>query len=236
MLGCLADCLSSAGYLAIYLIGIASGIYTLPPDTDYSAALHLSPKPTDSADTRRRIDEKKSKVRKAKPGKLAVMLASWSIVWWGLYGITRAVGFEVSRRVVSCFLGRSLSPTLTFSIAGQLPLRRLDRRLQHLIHPCLPPHPSLGLYKSTETSSRRTSNLRSLQPQRSRRLPRGELSRTTLTSELTLDVKANLLTGLVNVSIESMYASDSFAIFILLVYCAGVVGAAWALRNKRLRM
>ncbi|KAM0792964.1 hypothetical protein ACM66B_002722 [Microbotryomycetes sp. NB124-2] len=47
---------------------------------------------------------------------------------------------------------------------------------------------------------------------------------------------ANLLTGLVNMSIKSMYASTSVAMTVLGLYCATVVGSAWMLRDKRLRI
>jgi phosphatidylinositol glycan class W len=56
------------------------------------------------------------------------------------------------------------------------------------------------------------------------------------TDDALYGIQANLLTGLVNISIESMYASDSFALIVLLGYCAIIFLIAWGLRNKRLRM
>jgi len=46
----------------------------------------------------------------------------------------------------------------------------------------------------------------------------------------------NLATGLVNVSMETMYASDTVAIGVLIVYSATVCGLAWAGRGFRLKV
>jgi phosphatidylinositol glycan class W len=48
--------------------------------------------------------------------------------------------------------------------------------------------------------------------------------------------QANLLTGLVNVGMQTMYASNLTAMVVLLLYSAAVVAVAWLLRNKRLRI
>lgn len=45
---------------------------------------------------------------------------------------------------------------------------------------------------------------------------------------------ANLGTGLVNVSMRTMYASDSVALVVLLLYSGGISALAWA--GKRLRL
>lgn len=49
-------------------------------------------------------------------------------------------------------------------------------------------------------------------------------------------MQANLLTGLVNVSVKTMYASDSVAVGTLVGYAACVVGCAWVLRTKRVKL
>ncbi|KAF8323894.1 hypothetical protein DL93DRAFT_2222776 [Clavulina sp. PMI_390] len=45
---------------------------------------------------------------------------------------------------------------------------------------------------------------------------------------------ANVLTGLVNLSLQTMFAPDNVAMAVLTVYSAVVCGVAWALRYKRL--
>lgn len=116
----------ATGYLAIYLIGLDTGIYILPPDPSFYARLHqrilppsyispsyLSPSTAnsnpssistkqgdDGPDKRRVADEKAQAAWKEKPGKLASVLGSWAILWCtGYWGLT-LFGGEVSRRLV----------------------------------------------------------------------------------------------------------------------------------------
>lgn len=82
-----ASLLHVSGYLAIYLIGMDTGMYTLPPDP-YFANRRLS---------------KKTVV--PKPDKLISVLFSYAIVWWTCFGILHTLvphGFAVSRVLVSC--------------------------------------------------------------------------------------------------------------------------------------
>lgn len=94
--------LSRAGYLAIFLFGIGTGLYVLPPDPYFYEALYLRSKPTDAREVRANIEEKKRKAWKAKPGKLANVLGSYAVMWWVAYFGLRWLGMDVSRRVVSC--------------------------------------------------------------------------------------------------------------------------------------
>ena len=41
------------------------------------------------------------------------------------------------------------------------------------------------------------------------------------------------MTGLINVTLETMYTSDLVAVLVLSGYAATLVGCAWALRTKR---
>lgn len=47
---------------------------------------------------------------------------------------------------------------------------------------------------------------------------------------------ANLLTGLVNVSMETMYMGNASALFVLALYSMGVCGLAWTIRSYRLKI
>ncbi|OCF38235.1 hypothetical protein I316_00461 [Kwoniella heveanensis BCC8398] len=47
---------------------------------------------------------------------------------------------------------------------------------------------------------------------------------------------ANLGTGLVNVSVETMYVGDGVAVMILGAYTVGVCGVAWVLRGRRIKV
>ena len=47
-------------------------------------------------------------------------------------------------------------------------------------------------------------------------------------------MQANLATGVINMSMATMYASDATAMIVLTLYALGVCGAAWATRDRRL--
>lgn len=46
--------------------------------------------------------------------------------------------------------------------------------------------------------------------------------------------QANLATGIVNLSIKTMYASDAVAMAVLSAYALAICGVAWVFRNRRL--
>ncbi|ORY90902.1 GPI-anchored wall transfer protein 1 [Leucosporidium creatinivorum] len=192
---------SLPGYVAIFLFGIGTGLYVLPPDPYFYEALYLRPKSSDSPEVRRAIEEKRQKAWKPKPGKLANVLGSYAVLWWGAYLTLRYFGGHVSRRVANLPYVIWIAAFNTSFIFLYL-----------LIH--------------TWASSRPLA----------RAAGAPAIFDAFNRNGLVVFLVANLLTGLVNVSIESMYASDSLAMIVLLLYCAGVVGAAWALRTKRLRM
>lgn len=86
------------GYLAIYILGIASGLYILPPDPAFFAVLYRPP-PRHAAP--QQVELKRNKVWESKPGKLANLLGSYAVVWWTVFAVVRwASGVEVSRRLV----------------------------------------------------------------------------------------------------------------------------------------
>lgn len=48
--------------------------------------------------------------------------------------------------------------------------------------------------------------------------------------------QANLVTGLINLSLQTMYISNPLAISILVMYTALIITATWLLRRYRLKM
>ncbi|CEQ42998.1 SPOSA6832_04890 [Sporobolomyces salmonicolor] len=234
---------SFPGYLAIYLLGIASGLYVLPPDPYFFAAQHRVPPADAPPEVKRKVEEKRQRVWKNKPGKLANLLGSYAVIWWALYAVVRWSGAEVSRRLVRCFISLDLPfPLGTHSdLPANLPyvlwtvaFNTSFLFLYLLIHiatassksgPGAPAAPAIfeainrnGLVVFLVVSSSRRA---------SSRPPFADRLEST---------QANLLTGLVNVSIESMYASDTLAMTVLIAYCSAVVAVAWVLRKRRLRM
>ena len=90
----------TAGYLAIHLLGLASGLYILPPDPYFFPIHSRILSPSAPIEVRRKFEEKRSKMWRSKPGKLANLLGSYAVVWWVCYYCTRLGGAEVSRRLV----------------------------------------------------------------------------------------------------------------------------------------
>ncbi|GAA5872404.1 hypothetical protein JCM1840_006053 [Sporobolomyces johnsonii] len=172
---------SLPGYLAIYLFGIASGLYVLPPDPYFFAAQHRVPPADAPPEVKRKIEEKRQRVWKNKPGKLANLLGSYAA---NLPYVLWIVAFNTS----FLFLYLLIHIATASSKSG----------------PGAPAAPAVF-----EAINR---------------------------NGLVVFLAANLLTGLVNVSIESMYASDTLAMAVLIAYCAAVVAVAWVLRKRRLRI
>lgn len=79
--------LSFPGYLAIYLLGMDTGVYTLPPDPYFAY----------------RNPEKKA-LLDDKTGKLVSVMFSYAAIWWTVFGLLHyyaPASMTVSRRVVS---------------------------------------------------------------------------------------------------------------------------------------
>lgn len=227
---------SLPGYLAIYLIGLDTGLYILPPDPSFYARLHqkspssscfsppyLSPsspnansdpksnsrteQEDDGADKRRVASTKAQAAWKEKPGKLASVLGSWAILWCVGYAVLHFFGWEVSRRLANLSYVIWVAAFNTSFLLGYL-----------LIH----------TWSTSSTSPRASVGSES---------GKAPLIFSAINKNgLVVFLIANLLTGLTNLSINTIETSDPNAMIILVAYCAVVIGAAWGLRGKRLRM
>ncbi|KAK4705071.1 glucosaminylphosphatidylinositol acyltransferase, partial [Phenoliferia sp. Uapishka_3] len=209
---------SLPGYLAIYLLGTATGLYVLPPDPYFFDRLQaLRPNRKGPPVTPEKKKEREARMQKAwkhKPGKLASVLGSYAILWWMLYGVMMLCGWSVSRRLanmayvvwVAAFNASFLFGYLLVSMWSSATLLSDS---DSSTSPNAVPIPSTSAPAIFDAINR---------------------------NSLVVFLVANLLTGLVNVSMQSMYASDLLALVVLLLYCGACVGAAWALRKKRLRI
>jgi hypothetical protein len=141
--------------------------------------------------------------------------------------------------------------------SGKPPLRPLDSRLQHLLSLPLPrrshrlriPHFSIFLlylaFSTTEGRNSRTRHLRGNQPEWARSFPRrasflpsffSAVSPFQSFADTTSLAQSNLLTGLTNITLETMYASETTALTVMVLYSGAVVGIAWALRKRRIKL
>ncbi|KAH9469209.1 hypothetical protein MJO29_005637 [Puccinia striiformis f. sp. tritici] len=182
---------SLMGYVVIYVLGLSTGTYVLPPSPD-----HLDRKQNSGASLKRQT------------GKALVVYSSWTIVWWTLFLFCKVFIEPTSRRLAN--------PTYCFWIAGV----NLTLITGHsLISEVLIPH----------TTSKLSSNF-------------PEEERVPITFEiinqnsLAIFLFANLLTGIINLSVHSMYINPVPAFSILLLYLACIVAFAYLIRNLKISL
>lgn len=100
----MGDTLSGAGYLSIYLVGLATGLYVLPPSPSFFR-LHSRPSssPSTPAEARRLADKraKAADARKPREGRRAEWLGSAAVWYWAAWAVGQWVTpGGVSRRLV----------------------------------------------------------------------------------------------------------------------------------------
>ncbi|POY76079.1 hypothetical protein BMF94_0802 [Rhodotorula taiwanensis] len=225
---------SLPGYLAIYLLGLATGLYTFPPSPTFFRTLTTRLPRSAPSELIQKLDAKRDKVlgrrsssddppsrrgekggqggassavarRNAGQRKKAEWLVSAAVWWWILYGIaTFGVGARVSRRLANLTYVVWVAAFNSTFLAAYLILHLT------LVGRASGKADSMGSAPAIFEAINRNG--------------------------LVVFLVANLMTGLVNVSLETMYASSSLAICVLTLYAAVVVGCAWALRGKRVKL
>ncbi|GAA5990615.1 hypothetical protein JCM10908_003156 [Rhodotorula pacifica] len=229
---------SLPGYLSIYLLGLATGLYTLPPSPTFFRIMTTRLPASAPAELIRQLDSKREKAlgrpsprssegkgREGRGGggggggnkgarKKAEWLASAAAGWWILYGLATLVcGARVSRRLAN----------LTY-VVWVAAFNTTFLCLYLILH--------LALASTSGSTDR-------VHERRGRGGGGGEapaIFEAINRNGLLVFLAANLLTGLVNVSLETMYASDSVAVLVLTGYAGVVVGCAWALRTKKVKL
>ncbi|KAI9612033.1 hypothetical protein H4Q26_008123 [Puccinia striiformis f. sp. tritici PST-130] len=172
---------SLMGYVVIYVLGLSTGTYVLPPSPD-----HLDQKKNSGASLKRQT------------GKALVVYSSWTIVWWTLFLFCKVFIEHTSRRLAN--------PTYCFWIAGV----NLTLITGHsLISEVLIPHTTSKLPITFEIINQ---------------------------NSLAIFLFANLLTGIINLSVHSMYIHPVPAFSILLLYSACIVAFAYLIRNLKISL
>ncbi|KAF9925732.1 Glucosaminyl phosphatidylinositol (GlcN-PI) nositol acylation protein [Linnemannia zychae] len=196
---------SFAGYLAIFLVGVDVGLYVLPNDPYF-------------------FMRKKSNKKKAKKGKLAMILLSLffllSMGFITSYGILRV---PVSRQMANlsyffwvitfntgfilCFLLAEIA--ITINEPSALAIARAQAKA--------------NLSTATSGSSKkRVAATVHLPP-----LTCPPLLEAVNKNGLAVFLVANVLTGLVNLTIKTLYTPNIQALVVLTIYIAVVTGMAW---------
>ncbi|KAA1119927.1 Glucosaminyl phosphatidylinositol (GlcN-PI) nositol acylation protein [Puccinia graminis f. sp. tritici] len=177
-----------------------------------SAGTYILPPSPDFLDRVLRDRQNRSdKLVSRQPGKALVVYSSWAIIWWSLFFLCNLFGFPPSRRLAN--------PTYCFWIAAL----NLSLITGHsFIHDVLfrPDHPSS---KPLERSQNSTKNI-------------PLIFQFINQNSLAIFLFANLLTGLINLSVHSIYLDPTLAFFLLLLYSVLITIFAWSIKSFKLSL
>ncbi|KAG6901871.1 hypothetical protein C0995_007097 [Termitomyces sp. Mi166 len=211
---------SLAGYLALHLFGLSAGTIILPPSPKYfSRALKRQGRSRRNSDAQ---DIHNTLSAPRENDHIAMELFSYTFVWWTLFYVLKffGVGGEgVSRRMVNVQYIFWVAAFNTSFILGYL-LLYMTYNL------------SLSVY-----SQQRKLKVPGKKLEMDRYNQQPELGAPLLLEAinkngLVLFLVANAATGLVNLTIPTMYTSDSWAMTILTVYTFALSWFAWIFRDK----
>ncbi|KAF8221827.1 GWT1-domain-containing protein [Tricholoma matsutake] len=212
---------SLSGYLAIHLLGLSTGTLILPPSPKFfrrrqKAALRRNSDARDTLGVARQND------------KTATELCSYTVVWWVFFGVTHLLGLgNVSRRMANMSYIFWVAAYNTSFILGYL--------LLDLIF--FPSPLSKSVYSKTSKLKvpidKHSTAVTPLHLQQQLGNP-PDLLEAFNKNGLPLFLLANIATGLVNLTISTMYTSDFLAMVVLSVYAFGMCAVAWLLRGRRI--
>ncbi|KAJ7825372.1 GWT1-domain-containing protein, partial [Mycena olivaceomarginata] len=195
---------SLAGYLSIHLLGLSIGTLILPPSPNFFRRLLTGRSTPAELGASRQND------------KGAIELASYAIVWWALFGVASLLRVDegVSRQTANLPYALWIAAFNTSYILGYLVLDMLFF-----------PTPAVRRKKSRQsTDDISASASPACAP---------PLLEAINKNALPVFLLANVLTGLVNLSMQTMYASAGVSMGVLSLYAFIVSGVAWRLRGVR---
>ncbi|KAJ7272716.1 GWT1-domain-containing protein [Mycena haematopus] len=199
---------SLAGYLSIHLLGLSIGTLILPPSQNFFRRLRTGRSTLAELGAPRQND------------KGAIELASYALVWWALLGVVSLLRIDdgVSRQTANFAYALWIVAFNTSFILGYLVLDMI-----FFPAPAAPRKTKSALSSPTPTHIPASASLARAPP----------LLEAINQNALPLFLFANVLTGLVNLSMHTMYASTALSMGILSLYALVVCGVAWQLRGTR---
>ncbi|KAI9068191.1 hypothetical protein FKP32DRAFT_1562231 [Trametes sanguinea] len=238
---------SLTGYLAIHLLGLSTGTLVLAPTPSYFrrrqqqlALQHAAvPRPrTPSSDSDSDDDDVTPTPKAAalelrrENDKTATELCSYAVLWWVLLGVLRftGIGDGISRRLVNLQYIIWVAAYNTTFLLGYLVLDLLffpSPLSKSVYSPTskLKVHPDPDMLKATR-------HLKGCEASQGGSAP--PLLDAINKNGLVLFLLANVMTGLINLSMQTMYMSDSSAMFVISSYALAISAVAWACRHRRL--
>ncbi|KAJ4482321.1 GWT1-domain-containing protein [Lentinula aciculospora] len=204
--------ISLPGYFAIHLLGLTTGLLLLPPSPSYFRRIQRSLR-THSLNDR----ELAERYAVRQNDKTVTELSGYSVLWWALMGLCSLLkldgGNGVSRRMVNIsYIFWICAYNVSFILAYLL----LD----------------MLFFPSSLNKSKKKTDPPSLPPTS---IPAPLLDAVNKNG-LVVFLVANVATGLINLTIPTMYTSDFWAMVILCGYSYAICAMAWGLRGVRLRL
>ncbi|KZP17007.1 GWT1-domain-containing protein [Athelia psychrophila] len=234
---------SLTGYLAIHILGLSTGTLLLPPTPSHfrrqQRAQLVQQKSNADTDTDNDSDEdvsaKKTKTKneagaQRQNDKTAIELVSYAFVWWMLLGVASIMGVDegVSRRMANISYVLWVVAFNTSFIFGYLCLDLIF----------FPSPLSRSVYSATSGLKVPAAKAAALRESRRNDKEEGNGAPILLDAinrnSLVLFLIANVATGLINMSMATMYASDQRAILVLGAYAMGICAFAWRFRGRRI--
>ncbi|KAL4071738.1 GWT1-domain-containing protein [Scleroderma yunnanense] len=200
--------ISLLGYLSIHILGLSIGTIILPPRPSFFRKQQAC-----LADGRKYEDASLDLSLPRQTTKTTAEVCAYTLVWWILLAFIR-LKLAVSRRMVNLpyilwILAVNTSCILGYSLVDMFFPSRVSR-LKDTSDPA-------GKRLVREESSHAPPLLEAINR-----------------NSLVVFLVANFATGLINISLKTMYTSNGKAILILSGYAFGICGFAWAFRNRRL--
>ncbi|KAI0736482.1 GWT1-domain-containing protein [Fomitopsis betulina] len=231
---------SLPGYLAVHLLGLSTGTLILPPTPTYFSKrlreltgmrprrAHDSDSESDDSDAGPRPRASPAPARREND-KTATYLCGYAALWWAFLGASQLanVGGGISRRVVNLPYVFWIAAYNVSFVLGYLCLD-LAFFASPLSRSTYSPYSKLKVQPDPAALRRNE-----------RFAVAGDVAAPPLLEAinkngLVLFLLANLATGIVNLSMKTMYASNTVAMGVLSLYALAVCGVAWACRHRRI--
>ncbi|KAI0764344.1 GWT1-domain-containing protein [Trametes elegans] len=240
--------ISLTGYLAVHLLGLSTGTLVLAPTPSYfrrrqQALAHPRATPSrprtpssdsdsdDDAPSLPLPDPTSTEAPRRENDKTATELCSYAVLWWVCLGLLKlfGIGGGVSRRLVNVQYVAWVAAYNTTFLLGYLVLDLFffpSPMSKSVYSPTskLKVHPDPDVLKATR-------HLRGQDPGAG---SAPALLEAVNKNGLVLFLLANVATGLINLSLQTMYMSDTSAMVVLSLYCFGISAIAWSCRHRRL--
>ncbi|EKM57256.1 uncharacterized protein PHACADRAFT_172903 [Phanerochaete carnosa HHB-10118-sp] len=233
---------SLIGYLALHLLGLSTGTVILPSSPSFFRRMQHELRQNGTGAPRdiahRSDSESDDDTPRTAPGpripnrrendKTATELCSYAVLWWTTLGVLSwmDIGGGMSRRVVNLRYTIWIAAYNTTFLLGYLLLdlvffpSPLSRSVYSPTSK-LKVQPDTVLMNHDRTDGRGTPSAPALLEAVNR-------------NGLLFFLLANVITGLVNLTIPTIYTSDWWAVVILSVYSISVCAVAWAAKDRKL--